>query len=238
MASGGTAGLQDLRRRDGSAEPSPDAIGLGSRRIAASAVGAAIALKSRGRYSRSYAKCTRTDENAGLTVGVPIICAAGASSKHPRSGATETLSLEDYVLGVTSAEASTEDEIEALEAQAITTRTFAPQESRPPRERRVRLLLADPIASSYKRIDDNAAATPSLEIIRRAVASTAGKVCLRDESGRLVDALLQRGLRRSDGEYPIPLGSAGAGLSRAVCGMTTARRAPSATGSEEIPARV
>ena len=103
-----------------------------------------------------------------------------------REGATETLSLEDYVLGVTSAEASTENEIEALEAQAITTRTFALKNlGRHANDGYDFCSLTH--CELYKRIDDNAAATPSLEIIRRAVASTAGKV-LRDESGRLVDA--------------------------------------------------
>jgi SpoIID/LytB domain protein len=42
-----------------------------------------------------------------------------------REGKTETVSLEDYVLGVLSMEASTEDEIEALKAQAVVSRTFA-----------------------------------------------------------------------------------------------------------------
>ncbi|MFY9609046.1 MAG: SpoIID/LytB domain-containing protein [Blastocatellia bacterium] len=42
-----------------------------------------------------------------------------------REGRTETISLEDYVLGVLSMEASTEDELEALKAQAVVSRTFA-----------------------------------------------------------------------------------------------------------------
>jgi len=42
-----------------------------------------------------------------------------------REGRTETVSLEDYVLGVLSMEASTEDELEALKAQAVVSRTFA-----------------------------------------------------------------------------------------------------------------
>ena len=42
-----------------------------------------------------------------------------------REEKTETVSLEDYVLGVLSMEASTEDELEALKAQAVVSRTFA-----------------------------------------------------------------------------------------------------------------
>lgn len=42
-----------------------------------------------------------------------------------REGRTEIISLEDYVLGVLSMEASTEDELEALKAQAVVSRTFA-----------------------------------------------------------------------------------------------------------------
>ena len=42
-----------------------------------------------------------------------------------REGRTRTLSLEEYVLGVLSMEASTEDELEALKAQAVVSRTFA-----------------------------------------------------------------------------------------------------------------
>jgi SpoIID/LytB domain protein len=42
-----------------------------------------------------------------------------------REGRTDTIPLEDYVLGVLSMEASTEDELEALKAQAVVSRTFA-----------------------------------------------------------------------------------------------------------------
>jgi stage II sporulation protein D len=42
-----------------------------------------------------------------------------------REEKTETVSLEDYVLGVLSMEASTEDELDALKAQAVVSRTFA-----------------------------------------------------------------------------------------------------------------
>ena len=42
-----------------------------------------------------------------------------------RESRTDTVSLEDYVLGVLSMEASTEDELEALKAQAVVSRTFA-----------------------------------------------------------------------------------------------------------------
>jgi SpoIID/LytB domain protein len=133
----------------------------------------------------AYSKFARTDENAS-SPPAPRSSAQQVRVANIREGTTETLSLEDYVLGVTSAEASTEDEIEALEAQAITTRTFALKNlGRHASEGYDFCSLTH--CELYKRIADDAAATPSLEIIRRAVAGTAGKV-LRDENGRLVDA--------------------------------------------------
>lgn len=47
------------------------------------------------------------------------------SIKIGREGDVKTVSLEDYVLGVLATESSFENELEALKAQAITTRTYA-----------------------------------------------------------------------------------------------------------------
>jgi stage II sporulation protein D len=92
-----------------------------------------------------------------------------------------TVSLEDYVLGVLSVEATLEDELEALKAQAIVTRTYA---------------LKNPGRHSSEGFDlcSNthcqqfiSAEGRASENMRDAVTATAGKT-LRDSSGQLVDA--------------------------------------------------
>ena len=168
-------------------EPSPEAIGIGLVVLLKRGRGADGAQVARPIFE-TYAKFAHTDERAILKGSTATPRSPGQQVRvaNIREGTTETLSLEEYVLGVTAAEASTEDEVEALEAQAITTRTFALKNlGRHQGDGYDFCSLTH--CELYKRINGDAASTPSLEIIRRAVASTAGKV-LRDDSGRLVDA--------------------------------------------------
>jgi SpoIID/LytB domain protein len=92
-----------------------------------------------------------------------------------------TLSIEDYVVGVLSVEASVEDEAEALKAQAIVSRTYALKNlGRHAGEGFD--LCSNTHCQQYVGDDSRVS-----EKTRRAVADTAGAV-LRDASGRPADA--------------------------------------------------
>lgn len=92
-----------------------------------------------------------------------------------------TMSLEDYVLGVLSVEATLEDEFEALKAQAIVTRTYALKNlSRHAGEGFD--LCSNTHCQQFIPAEGRAS-----ENIRRAVSATAGEV-LRDSGKQLVDA--------------------------------------------------
>jgi stage II sporulation protein D len=174
-------------------EPPPEAIGLGLVVFIKRGSGAECAQVSRSIFE-AYSKFANSTETAG-----PQSSASpeSADAKPPdlrsgqtirvsniRDGKTETLSLEEYVLGVLAAEASTEDETEALRAQAITTRTFALKNlGRHAAEGFDFCSLTH--CELYRRIDDEAGA--QIEKIRQAVAVTEGEV-MRDSAGRLVDA--------------------------------------------------
>ena len=173
-------------------DPSPDEIGLGLVVFIRRGSGAECAQISRSIFE-TYAKFAESSPAASQ-----LSNAASTESARPpaerdlqtvrvantRSGETETLSLEDYVLGVLSAEASTEDEVEALRSQAITTRTFA--------LKNLGRHAADGFdfcslthCELYRRVDGEAG--PAIEKIRQAVTGTQGEV-LRESGGRLVDA--------------------------------------------------
>jgi stage II sporulation protein D len=97
-----------------------------------------------------------------------------------REGKTETVSLEDYVLGVLSMEASTEDELEALKAQAVVSRTFALKNLGRHSSEGYDLCSnthCQQYSSDPSRVRDQ---------VRRAVEETAGE--LLSERGRPIDA--------------------------------------------------
>jgi len=109
-----------------------------------------------------------------------------------REGVTKAISLEEYVRGVLAAEASVEGELEALKAQAVTSRTFAMKN----RGRHAgdgydfcstthcqRFGLAQG-AGGDGRVSGKVAGRRSS--LLRAVAETEGEV-LRDERGQLAD---------------------------------------------------
>lgn len=99
---------------------------------------------------------------------------------------TAMLWLEDYLRGVLAAEASVEDEAEALKAQAVASRTFA--------LRNVGRHLKDgydfcSTTHCQRFITDIAAGRNQkhLSRVRQAINDTSGEV-MRDERGRLIDA--------------------------------------------------
>ncbi|HYL98491.1 MAG TPA: SpoIID/LytB domain-containing protein [Blastocatellia bacterium] len=96
---------------------------------------------------------------------------------------TESLSLEDYILGVVLAEASVETELEALKAQAVISRTYALKNLR-----RHAHEGYDFCSTTHCQRYVDPGQKPELEqLARRAVAETAGQV-LVDSHGRLIDA--------------------------------------------------
>jgi stage II sporulation protein D len=92
-----------------------------------------------------------------------------------------TVSVEDYVLGVLSVEATLEDELEALKAQAIVTRTYALKNLGRHSSEGFDL-CSNTHCQQYISAEGRAS-----ENMRDAVTATAGKT-LRDSSGQLVDA--------------------------------------------------
>jgi len=99
-----------------------------------------------------------------------------------REKRTLSISLEDYVLGVLSAEATIEDEPEALKAQAIISRTYALKNLNRHASEGYDLCSNTHCQQFVVRAPDEIR-----EAVRRAVSDTAGRV-LVDSSSRLVDA--------------------------------------------------
>ncbi len=103
-----------------------------------------------------------------------------------REETTRTLTLEDYIFGVLAAEASTEDEYEAIKALAVTSRTFT--------LRNVRRHARDGYdfcnlthCQRYLAVNATNARPEFHALLRRAVRETAGEV-LRDGRGAMVNA--------------------------------------------------
>jgi stage II sporulation protein D len=147
---------------------------------------AAVARRLLETFARSNAASSQTR----VTESSIANCSLSGAASQPglirvrvlRENRTIALPLEEYVLGVMAVEASIEDEIEALKAQAIISRTYAVknlnrhgsqgydlcsnthcQQFRPTQHARIR------------------------EALRVAVNETSGQV-LKDEQGNLVDA--------------------------------------------------
>ncbi|HMG36591.1 MAG TPA: SpoIID/LytB domain-containing protein [Blastocatellia bacterium] len=99
-----------------------------------------------------------------------------------REGRTIALPLEDYVLGVTSVEASVEDQPEALKAQAIICRTYTVRNMG-----RHAAEGFDFCSNTHCQQYIPPGRKPVREAVRNAVAATAG-VILADERGAPVDA--------------------------------------------------
>jgi stage II sporulation protein D len=102
-----------------------------------------------------------------------------------RADATLSLPLDDYVFGVLAAEGSVETEPEALKALAVVARTYALKNLR--RHARDGFDLCDTThCQRFLPVRDESARPDFYELVRRAVAETAGEV-LRESSGRLAE---------------------------------------------------
>ncbi|HYY41185.1 MAG TPA: SpoIID/LytB domain-containing protein, partial [Pyrinomonadaceae bacterium] len=97
-----------------------------------------------------------------------------------------TLALEDYIFGVLAAEASTENEYEAIKALAVTSRTYALRNLR--RHARAGYDFCNLThCQRYLAVTSENARPEFHALLRRAVRETAGEV-LRDGQRRLVNA--------------------------------------------------
>jgi stage II sporulation protein D len=101
-------------------------------------------------------------------------------------GRTISLPLEDYLAGALRAEASVEDELEALRAQAVVSRTFALKNLGRHADEGFDF-CSTTHCQRFALAADERARQRADQFARRAVAETAGET-LRDEAGALIDA--------------------------------------------------
>jgi stage II sporulation protein D len=99
---------------------------------------------------------------------------------------TKTVSLDDYMLGVLSAEASIEKEMEALKAQAVISRTFALRNLGRHKEQGYDF-CSTTHCQRYVLVGDKMGRKQVSQLIRQAVGATRGEV-LKDLQGQVIDA--------------------------------------------------
>jgi stage II sporulation protein D len=103
-----------------------------------------------------------------------------------RHDVTQTMSLDDYLFGVLAAEGSVEDELEALKALAVVSRTFALKNMG--RHARDRFDFCNSThCQRYVNVLSESARADFYNLLHRALQETAGEVLL-DGQGRIADA--------------------------------------------------
>ena len=102
-----------------------------------------------------------------------------------REGVTLALPFEDYVFGVLAAEASTEEESEALEAQAIVSRTYALKNLRRHQSEGYDF-CNQTHCQRYLAVKNEGTRPEFYTTLRRTIADTRGEI-LRDTNGRVAD---------------------------------------------------
>ena len=143
-------------------------------------------------------------------------------------GRVVTLSLEEYVLGVLSAEAAVEDEVEALKAQAVVSRTYALKNLG--RHANEGFDLCSNTHCQQYVSDDSRVS----ETMRRAVIETAGEV-LRDSKGQAADAYFHAACGGYTANFESLWGTPGPGYLRGVRDDYCATM-PNRDWTDEIPA--
>ena len=138
------------------------------------------------------------------------------------------LSLEDYVLGVLSVEASVEDELEALKAQAVVSRTYALKNAGRHASEGFDL-CSNTHCQQYVSGDARVS-----EKMRRAVADTTGKV-LMDTSGQPADTYFHAACGGYTANFETLWGTRGPGYLRGVSDDYCATM-PNHDWTDEIPA--
>ena len=161
----------------------------------ARAIGATTDTQRRaaGESSTRVAAAARADSSGAIAPhDVATLCADGMQCGPSvrvhlvREDETRTLALEDYIFGVLAAEASTEDEYEAIKALAVASRTFALKNlHRHARDGYDFCNLTH--CQRYLAVGDHNARPEFHATLRRAVRETAGEV-LRDGRGALANS--------------------------------------------------
>ena len=129
---------------------------------------------------------TRRDENKTTVPAPPDVAAPLVRVRLSRERETMTLPLDDYIFGVLAAESSTEDQHEALKAQAVVSRTFALKNLR--RHARDGYdLCGSTHCQRFFAVRDESTRGEFYESLRRTLRETAGEE-LREREGRLADA--------------------------------------------------
>lgn len=176
--------------------PAPDSISLAVLVLLKRAHGSDAAAVSRPIFE-THARLLRqkTVEQEARPTGETTFEATAPSSSSSsstltvrlaREDVTLRLSLDDYVFGVLAAEGSVEDELEALKAQAVVSRTYALKNLR--RHARDRYdLCTSTHCQRYIQVTDESRRPDFYALVRRAVAETSGEV-LRDREGRLAES--------------------------------------------------
>jgi stage II sporulation protein D len=139
-----------------------------------------------------------------------------------------TVPLEDYVLGVLSVEAAVEDELEALKAQAIVSRTYALKNLGRHASEGFDL-CSNTHCQQYVGDDSRVS-----EKIRRAVADTAGEV-LRDAKGQTAEAYFHAACGGHTANFESLWGTPGPSYLRGVRDDSCAAM-PNHDWTDEIPA--
>jgi stage II sporulation protein D len=130
-------------------------------------------------FQRSNREPRELEEDRMLRKG-PAIRLHGA-----RDNTSGTLSLEEYLVGVLAGEASVEDQLEALKAQAVISRTFALKNHG--RHETEGYDFCSTTHCQRFEVEDTNKVSRSSRARLRAIAETAGEV-LTDEKGQWVDA--------------------------------------------------
>lgn len=136
--------------------------------------------------ARAVAESDQNSSAALFRVKVTTTTARSDSSKSIES-AMRSLTLEEYVSGVLAAESSTENEIEALKAQAIVVRTFALRNRGRHAEEGFDFCTTTHCERYVFTGDGRARPTSNAAAIDAAVAETSGLV-LQDGRGQLADS--------------------------------------------------
>jgi SpoIID/LytB domain protein len=129
----------------------------------------------------------RASEDSGPQPAPALVSGAPVRVHLTSQNITRDVSLEEYVLGVVTAEGSVEDELEALKALAVASRTFALHNLQ--RHAQEGYDFCDTTHCQRYRftITDERNHARFKNLLKRAVSETAGET-LRDEEGQIADA--------------------------------------------------
>lgn len=177
--------------RDADASATPESVKLAVLVFLKHSRGADCARAARAIFSE-YAK-RRVEDESGASENQPVASdLSHLSAQRVRvhlvsQNITRDLSLEEYVLGVLAAEASLEDELDALKALAVVSRAFALHNLQRHASEGYDFCNTTHCQRYLYTITDERKHARFKNLLKRAVSETEGEI-LRDEAGRIADA--------------------------------------------------